>query len=74
MYSYNFFIKSNKITEHLTENKQLNGCSKRTNVSAFHLPKICSQFSEEEIEALNNGKEITVTIQTIETLTIKKFK
>lgn len=72
MYSYKFFIKSNKITEHLIENKQLDGCSIRTNVNAFHLPTICSQLSEQEIKDLNNGKEITLTIQTTETLKIKK--
>ncbi|WBX95749.1 hypothetical protein [Chryseobacterium gambrini] len=56
----------------MVESKQLDGCSKRTNVNAFRLPKICSQLSNKEIEDLNNGKEITITIQTIETLKIKK--
>ncbi len=74
MYSYQFLSKVNKINKHLTPSlTKIDGYSANPNAHAFNLPNITSNLSEDDLKDLEKGKEIIITIQTTETLRIKKL-
>lgn len=74
MYSYIVLSKSNKINQHLIDRKDLDSFSQNVKADIRNLPPLISNLSDKELEDLEGGKEIVVTVQTTDTLVIKKIK